>query len=128
MRKDKINDLFFEKRKIKKFLQVETQIYDNVPKEIKEQFDIFEQISDKKGFLLSLLLSENEEIVLFSTKKFSNIIDLLETNGEKYPIYLDIFCKEIFETFFSLLTKSIIIPIKVGILIFNLERNIRNFP
>ncbi len=87
--------------------------YDDVPVEIKEQFKNFDQISDKKSFLLNFLKSDDLNVLLYCSEQYNNAIFYLELNEEKFLFFKEIFDKEIIDLYFSLLAQHNYLPLQV---------------
>jgi hypothetical protein len=112
LRKEKIEDLFSSKRKVKIYME-KNDDYDDVPVEIKEQFKNFDHISDKKSFLLNFLKSDDLNVLLYCSEQYNNAIFYLELNEEKFLFFKEIFDKEIIDLYFSLLAQHNYLPLQV---------------
>lgn len=115
LRKEKIEELFLIKRKVKIYTEKTNE--NIVPKEIESQFKNFELIHNKKAFILNFLNSDNFDILLFCCEQYNDTIFHLELNGDKFLLFKDIFDKEIIDFFFILLIKHYSLPLQVYIIL-----------
>ena len=107
LRKKKIEEIIFDKRKIKNYCLSNKCIKEqDIPKQIIDCFLVFDTLSNKSNFIMNLLKSNDNLICLYCSIKYNSIIFSLEEQPDKYQLFKEIFSIDIINTFFALIPNN----------------------